>query len=106
LVEKTFNQLKNLLKGIVFIVAPFQQEPFRDVRQATKHSFGGKMATESETFYVTCVFYGTCSGILNILKSDKYHLKETYCVKTQRYSLKTVRICKKAGQKQNTYRMV
>jgi len=57
------------------------------------------MATESETFYGTFVFYGTCSAILNILKSDKYRLKETSCIKTQRYSLKTVRFCKKIRTK-------
>ena len=93
-VGKTFNRLKNILKGIVFIFAPFRQTgTLHDVRQATKQSFGEKMATWSGTFLATSVFYRTCSAILNVLKSDKYHQKETYRVKTQRYSLKKERIC-------------
>jgi len=36
------------------------------------------MATMSETFNPTHIFYGTCSAILNILKSNKYHLKENF----------------------------
>ena len=46
------------------------------------------MATGSETFFATCVLYWTCSAILNILKSDEYHQKGPYSVKSQGYSLK------------------
>ena len=42
-----------------------------DVCQATLQSFGGKMATGSQSFNATCVVYETCSAILNILKSEK-----------------------------------
>jgi len=70
-----------------------------DVRQATKQSFGGKMATESETFFATCVFYGTCSAILNILKSDKNHLNENLlCKNTEAKPKKWFEFVNKQGK--------
>ena len=41
------------------------------VCQATMQNFGGKMVTESKSFYATCVVCETYSAILNILKSEK-----------------------------------
>ena len=68
-------QILSIISGykISFLKTPFQKsQPFTQASgQATIQSFGGKMATASESFYATCVVYGTCSAILNILKSER-----------------------------------
>ena len=79
-----FQSTEESSEGNRFHLCPVSVGILHDLRQATKQSFGGKMATGSETFFATCVFCWTCSAILNILEGDKYHRKETYSVKTQR----------------------
>ena len=60
---KDFQSTEESSEGNCFHLCVVSVETLHAVRQAMKQSFGGKMATGSETFFTTCVFCWTCSTI-------------------------------------------